>query len=75
MHVTTVRLKSGAVLSGYLWEWRPVEGWFSLGAEDDLVVIRLGDVQEAVEKGVRVNVHEIKDVDLLQRAVEEGWGK
>lgn len=70
-----VELKDGRKYCGPLWAWRPSEGWFSLvldepDAPDEFF---LKDVVSAVDLDQRVEVNEQRDVDLLDRAKEEGW--
>lgn len=68
MRDTVVVLKSGEKLVGPLWTWRPAEGWFELAGEERMV-IRLEDVASAKT----VSIDRVEDVDLLQRAKEQGW--
>ena len=67
-----VELKSGEVLHGPLWAWCPAEGWFELAGEK-VVLVQLKDVASSVEYGVMTSKDRVEDVDLLQRAREEGW--
>lgn len=69
----------GRVFEGPLWEWRPLEGWFTL-VIDDLNYpnapdrFRLRDVVSAVDRNQRVSVDRLaEDVDLLVRARLDGW--
>lgn len=72
MHDVLVTLKNGSRLSGPLWEWRPKEGWFSLAGQDTEKIL-LSEVESAIQKGVRVAIDRVEDVDLLTRARREDW--
>lgn len=71
MHITTVTLKSGAVISGPIWAWRPREGWFTLAGYDGR--IWLAGVASALTENERINVRTIGTQDELARAREDGW--
>lgn len=76
MHDVKVTLKDGRVFCGPLWYWRPAEGWFSICSEEQPNQegkIYLEDVQEAVNFDVRTSVSVVENVDLLERALNEGW--
>lgn len=78
-----VKLKNGTVVCGPLWLWRPKEGFFDLVVEKtENGHILLDDVETAVENHLRVGIDRtdpknpvprFDNVDLLQRAREEGW--
>jgi hypothetical protein len=72
MHDVIVKMKDGRDLQGPLWLWRPKEGFIELAGED-LMVLKLRDIESAVEKGVQVTIRRFEDVDLLKKAREEGW--
>jgi hypothetical protein len=84
MRDAIVVLKNGKTVEGPLWTWRPKEGWFELAAmhDEDIAAIAnkkdpgrilLREVVSAVNPQQRINIHEIRDVDLLERARNEGW--
>lgn len=73
MHDVLVELRDGTKLCGPLWEWRPAEGHFTLAGEDHSRVA-LKDVISAVNKDERTGPDgETVDIDLLERARQEGW--
>ena len=72
MKIVKVKMKNGKVLSGPMWTWRPKEGWFEIAGED-FGVIKLEDVDSAIEYGVQTSHSVIEDVDLLQKARQQGW--
>lgn len=74
MHLTEVELKDGKKFSGFIWLWRPKEGYFTLGGSDGPGLIKLSAVKRAIESSVRVRRDlPLEDVDLLMRAKEDGW--
>ena len=78
MHSTIVKLKDGRTLVGPIWDWRPLEGWFSILDDDagEQRVVKLKDVQSAVTQGARVSIHsppEGEERDELARARRDGW--
>lgn len=76
MRDVVVVMKDGRKACGPLWTWRPEDGWFDLVLPDDDPLsgpIRLADVASAVNKKAWVRHDEVRDVDLLERAREEGW--
>ncbi len=76
MHSTTVTLKTGATICGTIWEWRPLEGWFSI-VEDDARFserIELSTVASAVTRWTRDTASTAgQDRDELARARKDGW--
>jgi hypothetical protein len=74
MHDALVTMKDGRTFCGPVWTWRPQEGYFTLGGDDDAPDrVMLRDVASAVVKDQRVGIGRIEDVDLLERARREGW--
>jgi hypothetical protein len=74
MHDCKVIMKDGRKFSGPLWDWRPVEGWFSIPSDENAPEkIFLRDVASAVNHGLRTGIGKIEDVDLLERARKNGW--
>lgn len=73
MKPTIVVMKDGRQFEGPLWEFRPKEGWFSISDNDAPNPIRFSEVQSAVTRRVQVQFDLITDVDLLERAKNEGW--
>lgn len=73
MHDTRVKMRDGREFCGPLWTWRPEEGWFAIASDEAPPRINLRDVASAVNEGQRVSVNEVRDVDLMERAREEGW--
>ena len=75
MHNVKVKMKDGREYFGPLYEWRPLEGWFSIPSDDSpgSERIELSDVAVAVNYGIRTTKDKVEDVDLLRRAVNEGW--
>jgi len=76
MREASVTMKDGSRWCGPINYWRPVEGWLSLmGAKVDAGPdkIWLRDVKEATDYGVMTRINVVEDVDLLERAREEGW--
>lgn len=80
MHDVMLTLKDGRTFCGPMWAWRPQEGYMVLSLDAnhyDYEVperIYLDDVDTAIDKDVRYNATgETKDVDLLEKAREEGW--
>ena len=71
MHNAVVKMKDGTIYSAPLWTWRPEEGWMELAGVNER--IRLKDVLSAKNTGQRVSKTEVKDVDMLEKAREEGW--
>jgi len=77
MKVTKVVMKSGEIYYGVMWEWRPKEGWFSLGGRvDSPLVIRLDEVSLAYEEASIVGMEQdgtpiIAETDWLERAKED----
>lgn len=79
MHNTKIILKDGRAFEGPIWNWRPVEGWFSL-VLDDLEYpdapgrFYLADLKSGVTKEDRRTAATVgQDVDLLKRARADGW--
>jgi hypothetical protein len=72
MHQARIRLKDGTTLFGAIWMWRPQEGYLELSG-NEARKIHFDDIAEAIEYGQRTNVNTVKDVDLLERARNEGW--
>ena len=76
MQDVIVKMKDGNRFSGPLLRWRPREGWFSLFATvegQEPPVIQLAEVESAIQKGQRVGIQRIEDVDMLERARKDGW--
>lgn len=73
MHITTVTLKSGEVIRGYIWTWRSREGWFELVGHVEPIRILLRDVESAFTENERINRNTIGTQDELARAREDGW--
>ena len=79
MHTTTVTLKSGEILEGYLTKFRPAEGFFHLMMmPSGTRTVQFNDVLIAVTEGERLGVDrdaegrivgtKIGDMDELARA-------
>jgi hypothetical protein len=69
-----VILKDGRRFCGPIWTWRPEEGWFSLVGDESMPeCFQLTEVESAVDRKQRVAIDRQADVDLLERARQEGW--
>lgn len=76
-------LKDGRVYCGPMWQWGWAEGWFTLVLdpkhhpelkEDEFPYrIYLRDCVSAVDKQQRTNARALEDVDLFERARQDGW--
>lgn len=64
-------MKDGRVFFGPLYRWAPKEGWFTLSGIDETIV--LDDVRKAVNRGIRITIDKVVDIDLVKRARDEGW--
>ena len=71
MHDTIIKLKDGTERCAPIWEWRPVDGYFTLAGEVDDTVY-LADVESAITPGQRTGKG-VVDRDELARARENGW--
>lgn len=75
MHTTYLKFRDGREVSGYIWEWRPREGWFTLN--DDVTgeqhKVTLADLLSGYTKGERISKDHIGDQDILERARRDGW--
>jgi hypothetical protein len=72
MQDVIVRMKDGRQYQGPLHVWRPEGGWFSLMGEYT-ERIQLAEVLSAINKNQMVMAGVVEDVDLLERAIDEGW--
>jgi len=72
MRDATIKLKSGNVLCGPIWIWRPEAGFVQLAGED-AEIVRLVDVEEAHVQMWQHAAVGPERVDLLERARREGW--
>lgn len=70
MHRTTGILKTGEAISGVIWEFKPLEGWFRLYGGERIL---FRECASLVTSANRVSVEQISDVDELQRARKQGW--
>lgn len=78
MHETIVKTKAGLEFSGYIWSWKPKEGWFSLAGctndglnqlpGDGLKLFKFDDLESAITKNQRTFFNTIADRDELERA-------
>ncbi len=72
-----VIMRDGRTYEGPLWEWRPLDGWFTLvydcddGPDDGRIWLR--DVVSAVDRDQRTRIGVIEDLDLVAKARAEGW--
>jgi len=76
MHDLVIRTKDGKERCGWLWTWRPLEGYFEMGDQEDGEVhrIELDDLESAGIPHTRVSVSRPDDtLDLLEKARKEGW--
>jgi len=79
MHDTKVILKDGRKFCGPIWEWWPVEGFFTVcdyDASSSPTRIELKDVASAKTAGQRVSIEstvEGEECDELARARRDGW--
>jgi hypothetical protein len=75
MHVTVVRTKKGEVVEGYLWNFKPDEGYLTLVPfeEGDEQRFNFADLESAVTKEERISITQIGDDDLLAKARKLGW--
>lgn len=76
MHEAVVRMCNGDTWCGGIWTWRPKEGWLSLSGDPRDAgpeKIFLREIDSAVNRGQRVSVDKVEDVDLLSKARAEGW--
>ncbi len=73
MHDTYVKMKDGREFCGPKWDFKPQEGYMTIPSEtDERIYFR--DVASAVERGGRETAATVgQDVDLLQRAIKQGW--
>lgn len=70
MKTTVVKMKNGQEFCSALWEINPKEGYLVLV---DGSPLRLSEIESAITKNVWVHWDSIQDVDLLEKAREEGW--
>lgn len=70
MQDAIVKLKDGTEFCSPLWEFNPKKGFLRLV---DGEPIRLKDIESATNKNQWIHWDTIKDVDLLERARQEGW--
>jgi hypothetical protein len=74
MAITYIKTKDGKEYSGPIVKWRPGENWFSifdLGEPSGDRKFSFDEIESAVTKGERVNIHsplEGEDRDELERA-------
>ena len=73
MHNANVRLKNGKTYCAPIWGWRPIDGWFSLVQDDGPIEIQFNDVEEAFEYERVDTTGQLRKVDLLERARNDGW--
>jgi len=72
MHKSIIKMKNGWEHRGYIWSFRPEEGWLSLVGTPD-IKIYFKDILSAVTKNVRISINKIGDQDELERARKNGW--
>lgn len=79
MHATIVMMKDGKRYSGFIWEWRPLDGYFTITdstVSDSPIRIDFSDVQNAKTTGQRISINsppDGEDRDELIRAKQDGW--
>lgn len=73
MHDVIVKMKDGRDLSGPLYMWRPLDGYFSIVLDGEPGRIELADVASAVQLEQRTSTTTVENVDLLERARRDGW--
>jgi hypothetical protein len=82
MHETVVKLKDGTVESGPIWEFRPKEGYLTLGGVEDMSSEYEGELRKFYFRDMvsAVTLHERLNVntpdgtqDELVRARKSGW--
>ena len=77
MSYAYVTMKDGRQFDGPIYMWRPKLGWFSIYNNDAPDEIHLAEVESALNKGERVGVKDgeavIQDIDLVEKARQDGW--
>jgi len=77
MHDTKVVLKDGRTFYGPLWSFQPLDGWFSLAAQEEdsgcPEQIRFVDCVSVSTENQRISIHNFGTQDELARALENGW--
>ncbi len=66
MHITTVTMKDGRVLSNPLELFRPKDGYLKLFEVDELLYFK--DMESAITAGERLSATKIGDDDEIERA-------
>lgn len=66
MHITTITMKAGHKVTGYLELFRPEEGYLKLLGFTTKYYFK--DMQSCITEGERISVNQIGDMDEIDRA-------
>jgi len=71
MHDARIVLKTGEEIVGPVWSFNVQEGYLAIAG--DMRKLYFRDIESAMNFGQRTHPGVIEDVDLLERAKQEGW--